>query len=179
MKKIQLTLVALGLALFVITTGCKDDPPKADDGDGSAKSHGPGEHVHADGTIHKDHSKEGHAHGAGPHDGAIADWGGGKFHVEFTVNHEKQEATAYVLGGDEKTPTPIDASEITLTIKEPSLTTSLKPSPQKGDPEGKASRFVGTHEGLGVVREYEGSMSGVVDGTPYSGNFKEEAHDDH
>ena len=51
------------------------------------------------------HGKGGH--GAGPHDGTLADWGGGKYHVEFTVDHDKQEATVYILGGDEKTPSPI------------------------------------------------------------------------
>ena len=52
----------------------------------------------------------------------------------------------------------------------------LKAMPQEGDPEGTASRFVGNHESLGVVQEYEGTITGVVDGTPYSGNFKEEPH---
>ena len=173
MRKLQFILTTVGLALFVIASGCDSNTQPAGGTNSSSTS---GEHVHDDGTTHTDHGEEGHAHGAGPHDGTIADWGGGKFHVEFTVDHDKQEATVYVLGGDEKTPTPIDAAEITLTIKEQSLTAALKASPQDGDPEGKASRFIGNHEGLGVVREYEGSMSGVVDGTPYSGNFKEVAH---
>jgi hypothetical protein len=64
-----------------------------------------------------------------------------------------------------------------LSIKDPAFTAALKASPQDGDPEGKASRFVGNHENLGIVKEYEGSMSGAVNGTPYSGNFKEVAHD--
>lgn len=174
MKSVSFLVSSFAIALFVVTAGCDSGSEPASDENSKAS---PGHHVHADGTTHTDHSKEGHAHGLGPHDGTVADWGGGKFHVEFTVDHDKQEATVYVFGGDEKTPTPIDAPEITLTIKEPSLTAKLKPSPQDGDPEGQASRFVGTHEGLGVVREYEGSMSGVVDGTPYSGNFKEESHD--
>ncbi|MCO8123365.1 hypothetical protein NHH03_16565 [Stieleria sp. TO1_6] len=42
-----------------------------------------------------DHSVAGHGHRAGPHDGTIADWGGGKYHVEFTVDHGKTQATAY------------------------------------------------------------------------------------
>ncbi len=50
-------------------------------------------------------------------------------------------------------------------------------SPEENDPDGKASRFIGTHEKLGVVQEYEGSLTGVIDGTPYTGDFKEEAHD--
>lgn len=175
MKTLQLLSTSVVLALFVSAVGCNSGTEKTDDEKSSSKK--TGEHVHADGTTHADHGEEGHAHGPGPHDGTVADWGGGKYHVEFTVDHDKQEATVYVLGTDEKTPTPIDSEEITLTINEPSLTTALKPSPQEGDPEGKASRFVGNHEGLGVVREYEGSMSAVVDGTPYSGKFKEEAHD--
>jgi hypothetical protein len=56
---------------------------------------------------------------------------------------------------------------------------TLQAAPQEGDPQGKTSRFTGTNEKLGVVREYAGTMTGVVDGTPYSGDFKEEAHGDH
>ena len=82
----------------------------------------------------------------------------------------------YILGADEKTPTPIDAAEIELRIADPMLQVTLKASPQESDPAGKASRFVGNHETLGVVQEYAGTISGVIDGTPYSGDFKEEAH---
>ena len=67
------------------------------------------------------HKVEGHSHGAGPHDGTIADWGGGKYHVEFTVDHDKQEATVFLLGTDEKTPSPIAAEEIQLSIKSPAM----------------------------------------------------------
>ncbi len=85
----------------------------------------------------------------------------------------------YILGGDEKTPTPIEAEAIELSIFDPEMQVTLKASPQESDPDGKASRFIGTHEKLGVVQEYEGTMTGVIDGTPYSGDFKEEAHDQH
>ena len=120
--------------------------------------------------------QRGHGHGAGPHDGTLADWGGGKYHVEFTVDHDKQEGTVYILGDDEKSPSPIKAEEIQLSIKDPAMQVTLKAMPQDGDPEGTASRFVGNHESLGVVQEYEGTITGVIDGTPYSGNFKEEPH---
>ena len=177
MKKIEFALASISLALIAIVAGCNTEPKTADENGSTTPVAGPGEHVHADGTIHKDHSVAGHAHAPGPHDGTIVDWGGGKFHVEFTVDHDNKEATVYILGKDEKTPTPIDASEITLTIKEPSLTTMLKAVPQDGDPEGTSSRFVGTDEGLATVREYEGTLSGVVDAVPYSGNFRERKHD--
>ena len=124
-----------------------------------------------------DHTHSGH--GAGPHDGTLADWGGGKYHVEFTVDHDTQEATVYVLGDDEKTPSPIAAEEIQLSIQDPPMQVTLTAVPQEGDPAGTSSRFVGNHESLGVVQEYAGTMTGVVDGTPYSGDFKEEPHGAH
>ena len=43
----------------------------------------------------------------------------------------------------------------------------------------KASRFIGNHKSLGVVQEYAGTIVGVIDGTPYSGDFTEEAHGAH
>ncbi len=173
MKKIQFVSFVL-VTTAALLIGCEAKKPAPTTGGGATNS---GEHVHEDGTVHKGHDEEGHGHGEGPHGGTVADWGGGKFHVEFTVDHDKQEATVYILGDDEKTATPIDAEEVTLAIKDPAFTVALKPSPQDGDAGGKASRFVGTHENLGIVKEYEGSMSGTVGGTPYSGNFKEVAHD--
>ncbi|OUT56993.1 MAG: hypothetical protein CBB71_16980 [Rhodopirellula sp. TMED11] len=125
----------------------------------------------------QDHSVVGHTHGAGPHDGTIADWGGGKYHAEFTVDHDKQEATVYILGPDEKTATPIKAEEILLIIKDPAMEVTLKATPQDDDPADAASRYVGNHEKLAVVQEYAGTITGVIDGTPYSGDFAEVAHD--
>jgi hypothetical protein len=121
---------------------------------------------------------EGHdqAHGAGPHGGTLSDWGGGQYHVEFTVDHDKQEATIYILGDDEKTPSSIKAEEIQLSIKAPAFQIALKAFPQDGDPEGGSSRFVGKHENLGKVQEFAGTISGEVDGTPYTGDFVEEPH---
>ncbi|WP_052031805.1 hypothetical protein [Novipirellula maiorica] len=168
-----LTWLTLTVSLLGFVGCTKDDastsPPPAE----TADDHG---HDHAEGETH-DHSVAGHAHGLGPHDGVVADWGGGKYHVEFTVDHDKTEATVYVYGGDETTPAPIDAESIELSIVDPEMVVTLNAAPQDDDPEGKASRFIGTHEKLGVVQEYEGTMTGVIDGTPYSGDFKEEAHD--
>lgn len=120
---------------------------------------------------------QGHTHGAGPHGGTIADWGGGKFHVEFTVDHEKKEATVYILGGDQKTPDPIKATSLLLTISDPSFQTELAAVPLEGEADGKSSRFVGTHESLGIVKEFAGTISAEADGTPYAGEFKEEPHE--
>ncbi|MGI8980376.1 MAG: hypothetical protein ACR2FY_14205 [Pirellulaceae bacterium] len=122
--------------------------------------------------------KEGHEnHGAGPHGGTIAEWGGGKYHIEFTVDHEKKESAVYVLGGDAKTPAPIKAEKLLLTITEPSFQVDLVAQPLDGESGGAASRFVGQHDSLGKVQEFAGSVTTEVDGTPYAGDFKEESHD--
>lgn len=180
MKITRFTLLSATVLLSIsVIVGCGDktaeQPTNQQSGTASESDHG---HPHDGEGDHGDSLKdEGHAHGAGPHDGTIADWGGGKYHVEFTVDHDKKEATVYVFGSDEKTPEPITAESLLLTIKEPQMQVDLLPVPQDGESDGKSSRFVGTHDGLATVMEYEGTMSAEVDGTPYAGNFKEEAHD--
>jgi len=165
MKKLT-SLIAIGS--LVMFAGCGGSQPPATSG-----TPAPSQSIaHSD-----DHTHSGH--GAGPHDGTLADWGGGKFHVEFTVDHEKQEGTVYILGDDEKTASPIKTAEIQLIINDPAMQVALKAVPQDGDPEGFASRFVGNHESLGVVQEYAGTISGVVDDTPYTGDFKEEPYGAH
>lgn len=150
------SLITLGTLAFVIGCG-GSQPPSPSETPGNA----PQPAAHA-------------GHGNGPHGGTLADWGGGKYHVEFTVDHDKQEATVYVLGDDEKSRSPIKAEEIQLGIADPVMQVALKATPQAGDPAGTASRFVGSHPSLGVVQEYAGTITGVVDGTPYTGDFKEE-----
>src|SRR5687767_3951215 len=129
-------------------------------------------------------AKEQHTHGAGPHGGAIGDWGAGKYHFEFTVSHPKKETRVYILESDEKTPVAIKAKDgqLLLTVKgvktKDEFEVTLKAEPQKGDPAGKASSFVGTHEKLGVEQEFEGVLTGEDDGTPYRGEFKEEPEEE-
>lgn len=183
MKTSTLAVSLLAAACLMGVPACGKKTTKApSSAQATATEHG---HSHDDGHSHDgsdshdhavDHSVAGHAHGAGPHDGTIADWGGGKYHVEFTVDHDKQQATVFVLGGDEKTPTPLAVEEIELFIKDPQMQVVLKATPQQGDPAGSASRYVGSHEKLAVVQEYAGTITGVIDGTPYSGDFQEVAH---
>ena len=42
-------------------------------------------------------------------------------------------------------------------------------------PDGTASTFVGKHDGFAVEMEYKGTVSGQIDGKPYSGDFEEKA----
>jgi hypothetical protein len=154
MKRIAFLLTICGL-----TIGCGDKP--------AAET----------ATTAPPDASGGHSHGAGPHGGAVADWGGGAYHVEFTVDHDKKEATVYVLGSDGHTATPIKAENITLSIDDPAFQVELAPNPQDGEPAGESSRFVGQHASLGIVREFSGSITGELEGTPYAAEFAEVARE--
>ena len=169
----------------VVLAGCGESSSPMSAGSGEARSpaasaddhsghdHGPGEHP-AD-----EHAPDAHEHGAGPHGGTITEWGAGDYHLEFTVDHDAKESVVYVLGSDAATPSPITALDgmLLLTIREPAFQVELTASPLEGEAEGTASRFRGSHENLGIVREFAGTISGAVGDTPYAGDFSEVAHD--
>ncbi|UUO07178.1 hypothetical protein M4951_02430 [Blastopirellula sp. J2-11] len=148
-------------SLWVGVIGCKNDAAVAPANEPAASGGG------------EDH---GHSHSDGPNGGVVTDWGGGKYHVEFTVDHDAKESAVYILGGDAKTPEPIAAETLLLSIREPSFQVDLQAVPLDGESAGTSSRFVGKHDNLGIVREFSGAISGEVDGTPYAGDFQEEAH---
>ena len=167
---------AVGAAILAATTmalGCTQAP--APPAAAAAKPAAAKEKDHGHSHDHGDH----HVHGAGPHDGTLADWGGGKYHVEFTVDHDAKEAVVYVLGVDEKTPVPVRLAEgkLLLTIREPSFQVGLVARPLAGETADAASRYAGTHDSLAVVREFAGTISGEVEGTPFAGDFEEHAHE--
>jgi len=155
----------LGLGLMVAAlavTGCdkKAAPSKADDKKGSKGD---------------DHAP----HGKGPNGGVVLDLG--KYHAEFTVDHPAKECTILLITGDNKDakPLPVAAKEFTLTTKEtktkegkavPPMTIKMVPKDEK---DGKAAKFVGTDPGLGNVADFEGAVTGEIDGKPSSGEFKE------
>lgn len=160
MKRTLLSLACLSVA-FVLLAGCQRPVTTAKDKTKEAKD-----------KKHDDH----HDHGEGPHGGTIIDWG--KWHVEITVEHKGTEAVLYILDvNDSKKAVPIAIEKGMLSIKSPMFQAELKARPEAGEPEGKSSRWVAKHEHFGKEQEFEGTLSGVVDGTPYSENFKEEEHD--
>jgi hypothetical protein len=158
--------MAFGLAAVLAAAGCdkKTEPSKPADKGGDKKGDGTG--------------SSGHAHGKGPNGGAIFDLG--KYHAEFTVNHDKKECTILILGDDEKTPVAVAATELTVSTKEAKtkdgkvvapMTVTLKPVDAR---DGKATKFVGTDPGIGNVADFEGAVTGEIDGKPSKGEFKEE-----
>jgi hypothetical protein len=147
-------LAALMLALVA---GCDNKPPTT--------------------QKEKEKDKVEHSHVA-PHDGTIIELGDDEYHGEFLVDHKAKEATVYILAKDAKTPMPLKEKHIDLTLKlTPPLQLKMEQKPDKGDPEGCASRYVVKHDAFAKEQEFEGSISVVVNGKPYSGSFKEEPHD--
>lgn len=161
----NLKLLGLGVLLVGLSAvGCNKpaDAPKADDkkGEKAAKK----DDDHGD-------------HGEGPHGGTVIELG--KYHGEFVVDHAKKTATVYILDGKVKNAEAISAAKLSLSIKQPAFQVDLVAVPQDGDPKGKSSRFVATHDNFGKEQEFEGTVSGEIDGKPYLGDFKEEDHKDH
>jgi hypothetical protein len=150
--------VLITVILLIYAAGCKNEPQQ----DSSHENQS------------SESAKGGHSHGSGPNGGAIADWGGGKYHAEFTVDHDKKQATVYILDSNAKLPAPIKASELVLSINDPEFDVELTPQPLEGETDGVSSRFVGQHDNLGIVQEFAGTISGEVDGMPYAGDFREE-----
>lgn len=125
-------------------------------------------------------TSEAHAHGIGPNGGIVFELG--KYHAEFTVDHEKKECTVVVLSADEKNPQPVKvaAKELMVTTKEtktmdgkviPRMTIKLLP---KEAADSKGSIFVGSDAGLGQVANFAGMVIGEINGKPSQGEFREE-----
>jgi hypothetical protein len=113
-----------------------------------------------------------HDHGPGPHGGVIIEFG--KYHAEFKPDHAKKEATVWLLKGDAKTPArlKVDKLHLVVTNMDPKIDIELLPTDAADD--GTASVFVGRHDGFGVEKEFQGTVSGKIDGKPHTGDFKEE-----
>jgi hypothetical protein len=163
----RIVYVALVATISTLPFGCGKATPPADSGSAS-------ETATTEGDAASEEAAHDH-HGAGPHGGTITEWGDGNYHVEFTVDHDKKETVVYILGGDAKTAAPVKADKVLLSINEPAFQVELSPQPLEGEAGGTASSFVGTHDHLGIVQEFAGTISAEVDGTPFAGEFAETA----
>ena len=131
------------------------------------------------------HSEEHHEHGVGPNGGVIFDLG--KYHAEFTVDHDKKECAVHFIEGDDAKAKPlaVAAKELTATTKDtqtkdgkkvPPITVKLLPADESN---GKATKFVGTDAGFGNVADFNATVIGEIDGKPSKGEAKEGDHDEH
>lgn len=111
-----------------------------------------------------------HVHGTGPNGGMTFDFG--NYHGEFVIDQGKREVAVFILAEDEKTPQPVSAAKLDLTVKSPSIAIELKPMPTVTDPPGKSSRFVGTHDDLAKNKELDVTVTAKLDNKPSVGQFK-------
>lgn len=166
-----------GLAVSLISLGC-DQPG----GNFKTAEQLKQERQAAGKTDHHDD----HDHSAGPHGGSIVELGDEEYHAEVVVDGKSHTLRVYLFGTDAKTPAPIAAAEVTVTVEDgPKL--SLKAAPQTGDGEGKSSLFELSDEtAVGAIAKagfLHGSLQLETDGKPYRGDidahFDGTAHDDH
>jgi hypothetical protein len=103
----------------------------------------------------------------------------GQHHAEFTVDHPKQQCMLLLLDDDAKTPIFEVAGELALATNPTktkegkavdAMTITLTPT---NAVDCKTSTFVGTDPGLGNVADFDGTVSGEIDGKPAQGEFKE------
>lgn len=150
---------AIGLSLAICACDTKDKPT--------------GGTTDQPATVKKVPHDHEHEHGEGPHGGTVIELG--KWHGEFCMDHAKKQATVYILDGKVKNPVPIAAEKALLNIIKPQFQVELKADPQSTDPMGKCSRFIAVHDNFAKEQEFEGTVSFMVDGKQYVGDFKEEA----
>ncbi|HVK14786.1 MAG TPA: hypothetical protein VM597_38975 [Gemmataceae bacterium] len=157
----------LALAIGLTAAGCEKAASTGAPAGGDKKAAGKGD-------AHKDKDDD-HDHGPGPHGGTVIELG--KYHGEFVVDHKKKEATIYILAGNVKTPVPLKAEKVELSIKKPMFQVEMKAAPLDGEKDGASSRFVATHDNFGVEQEFEGAVIIKAGKDVFDGDFKETAHD--
>src|SRR5829696_8687945 len=118
MKTLALGLLVVALA----ATGCGEQggPPKPGPNKDGVKKDG----------DKKEKDKGDHApHGKGPNGGVVFDLG--KYHAEFTVDHDKKECTVLFVTADNKDakPLPVATKELTVTTKETKTKEGTKVAP--------------------------------------------------
>lgn len=169
-NRIDITLCSTLLAVAILagTPGCNREQGKPE--------------VDLATVTTKDEATEPHGHSSiGPHDGPLAEWGKNEFHAEFTVDHASKQVVVYILDGKARKAPVIDRakiSNVTISIKNvtPILYVELKHDVQKSGDLGIA--FVGTNEQFSKSVAYLGTISGKINGKPYSGEFSHKAHDE-
>ncbi len=100
--------------------------------------------------------KSAHAHphpSEGPHGGHLIELGNEEYHGEVTHpegDKDEQQITVYVLDSSAKESVAIEATDVTINVKQDGKPAQFKleASPDEGDGDGKSSRFVSTDEKL-------------------------------
>lgn len=161
-------------AAFLFAIGCSSEVPA------TAQPNGTGTTVPSD--AH-DHDLGAHDHAStGPHEGQIIELGDEDYHAELVHDEEKGTVTIYILDGTAKNAVAIDATELSINLKQAGKGRQFKlaATPQDGDSTGKASRFVSNDKDLNEALDAEEATARLVveiEGKSYTGKL--EHHHDH
>ncbi len=124
-----------------------------------------------------------HEHEHGPHDGHLVELGEEEFHAEVVFDAAAKKVVVYILGSDPHKAHPIDQKEVALNlvIDGKSAQYQAVAVPQKGEPEGKSSRFeLAGNEQISAhvhdIEELKGRIAVTIEGKQYSGELSHD-HD--
>lgn len=166
-------IVGLAIATALIVGGCN-----------GSSDYKPVSAVKKAGPLPDHDHDHGHAE-KGPHGGGLIELGEEEYHGEITIDHGSHAVSIFVLGKDAKTAVTTDATEVKITPEGKSELV-LKAVPQKGDGEGKTSKFELVNEE--VVHELidagflHGKLRITIAGKPYIGDIDyhmPESHHEH
>ena len=125
----------------------------------------------------------GHHHEQGPNGGHIIELGDDEmYHAELVFDEETRKTTIYILDGEVKSASPIDAEEIDLHLHgdDDEVELTLTAAPLPSDDEGKSSRFelAGDElpESVKGEENFEGHLHVMIDGEMRNGNIEHHEH---
>lgn len=136
----------VAVAALLVVVGCTTSTPSGSSSS-SANAKGGNDSAFAGAAaIPKEQGDEGeHGHKAGAHGGIIVSLGRDSYHVEAIVT-SGGELRLYTLGNDESRVIDVAVQDLVAYVKPAggldSTSIEIKPQPQPGDSEGKASLFV-------------------------------------
>ena len=176
MKAVHL-LAACFLLFSLVLVGCNRDAGKP----GKEKDHDhakDGDHKHDKGEKKGDD----HTHKPAAHGGTIVEIGRDNYHAEV-VFAKDGDLNLYTLGKDESKSISVEIQTLKAHVKhdEKSHEMELKPEPQKDDPKGKTSLFVGKLPAELIGKKLTVTIpSLMMEGTSFRVEFSSDGkHDDH
>ena len=107
-----------------------------------------------------------------------------EYHAELMLDEKANVVTIYILDKTALKVIPIEAKELLVNLKQgqKGIQFRLKPATQKGDPEGKASRY--SLKSADLVKQLHRKDAAAqlrvnISGKPYSGKIQLVGHHDH
>ncbi|QDT44201.1 hypothetical protein Pan241w_43090 [Gimesia alba] len=173
MKRNFTNYLALAFCIVGLTlAGCKNEADQGKTFDEAAPE-----------DVTMDEHDHGHDHPSeGPHHGSLIELGKEAYHGELVHDEKSGAITVYILDGAAKASVPIKAESVLINVKHDGKGQqfTLAASPEKGDPEGKSSKFMTEDKTLGELL-HEGDTTArlvlEIDGKSFTGEIDAHDHD--